>query len=90
MGKYEQVSLHRDSGGMINGAHTFHTWTFWETKLPAGTSFFFSPSIHKTKKAAPVPQSSQQHYVHHARTYLLHKALVGSCSSHCGLEQKQT
>lgn len=53
IGKYEQVSLHRDSAGMINGAHTFHTWTIWETKLPPGTCFFFIPAIHKTQKEQP-------------------------------------
>lgn len=59
MGKQE-VSLHRDSAGMINGAHTLHAWTIWKTKLPAGTCFLFSPAVHKTQKAAQVPQSSWQ------------------------------
>lgn len=53
MGKHEQVSLHRDSAGMINEAHTFHTWTIWETKVPAGTCFFFSPAIRKPQKEQP-------------------------------------
>lgn len=56
MGKYELVSLHRDSAGMINGAHTFHTWTVWETKLPADTcifSFSHTPAIHKPQKEQP-------------------------------------
>lgn len=52
-GKHKQVSLQRDSAGMINGARTFHTWTIWETKLPAGTCLFFSPAIHKTQKEQP-------------------------------------
>lgn len=91
MGKHEQVSLHRDSAGMINGAHTFHTWTIWKTKLPAGTCFFFSPAVHKTQKETmQVPQNSWQHYVHHyAWTYLLHTAIATFFSSYHGPGQKQ-
>lgn len=55
MGKHEQASLHRDSAGMINGAHTFHTWNIWKTKLLAGTCFFFSPAVHKTQKNSASP-----------------------------------
>lgn len=48
----EQVSLHRDPAGMINGAHTFHTWTIWKTKLPAGTCFFSAQLSIKHKNTA--------------------------------------
>lgn len=87
MGKQE-VSLHRDSAGMINGAHTLHAWTIWKTKLPAGTCFLFSPAVHKTQKAAQVPQSSWQPCMRRGLICFM-KPLWDFFSSHRGPDQKQ-
>lgn len=83
-------SVFRHSTAVINGAHSFHTWTIWKTKryLLAIVSFSGLLSV-KQKTPVQVPQNSWQHYVHFAQTRLLHKAIISFFSSYHGPDQEE-
>lgn len=65
-----EVSLHKDSAGMIYGAHILHTWTVWKTTLPAGTCFLFNSAVHKP------PKQNKSHRVLDSIMSIVHEALL--------------